>query len=1002
MYLLHFQGGMCNVNLTAFSTFNIPMAVEQILVNVSGVTYDYANQHFPAIASNKLTNIGQLKFNPKTICGDDCYLEYPDRWPPAIISSNCKQIQKDLMSAKLEAFRAMKQSFAAIQFRVQTSQVRRFDFNSSASVQWPKLVNGPVEFPLLLAGQEVIHNVIVNNPTDDTIKAYYILHDVTHNGPAMTYAPEIINICWDCFLTRDDVFSFADEKHRNQHFDYIGPRSSSKIPIRFSAETPGNYATLLYIRNNFTVLEAIWLTAKAGVYQFKFGNRKPGSTTPLLFELSDKHLRDCDRKLTPESPPIVVTAKRTFTARNTGDIPIHIESMFIGGQLCEGFGFRIIQCWPFELPPNGSTKIEIAFTPDFTLTRVTQILTLKTSLDYPVNYTLLSMIPGQALSACSKALRRPTWEHSLQLILLVVLGISFFLVIFVAFLDSDKVLKDHVNNMSKDKGPVQPTLDLRQIGLQSVASEDIKTSPPIIVKSNGVAYPRKKQDKKRSEGDGSNKKSWAEVLAKRFSPIQSDVKFKEDTPPPQPIRPVESKREKQKNSREVEVLEAKVIEDDSSSTTTENSQQSSSDTSNDSKKGTPSISKKSNILIDTQPEVKSASKSKITVKKAKSLPISTVVNNKEPEVTTPKLIRPTPTKLSNVKIDSNASSAEPKNTNDISKENRNLNTTPDELKAQIPSKKYGKTPGRERKKNEGNKRPTARGALYKGTAFQFSSPVASTSAASPPIWEINKISFSNVVAQNQNQNPFITSPMINNGRFVGSTSKICNANGQAMKSSCKYDQEVFEKCNGVDDEMTEISFTSNLGPIGTRKSPSSTPVWEPMPSIQKPIPTSVNSNPNSFFSGSFPRYSSSVMDETMDNGGDSDLMAGASGLLDNVYGTKRSWDSTLLLSLLHQQQRQGVSKLQTLYTNQNNMWGVNIPQPEKTWSNGPVRPPPGLKPLHEKNINATDHSSTYNEQQRQQNVLPPFDPFSSLSSIWSTDAWPPANTNNSESNRKQM
>lgn len=320
------------------------MAVEQILVNVSGVSvsgvaYDYINQ-YPVIAPNKLTHIGQLQFNPKTICGDDCYLEFPDRWPPAIISSNCKQIQKDLMSAKLEAFRAMKQSFDAIQFRVQTSQVRRFDFNSSASLQWPQMVNGPVEFPLLLAGQEVVHNVIVNNPTNETIKAYYMLHDVTHNGPAMTYPPEIINFCWDCFLTRENVFTFADSKQQNHEFDYIAPRSSSQIPIRFSADTPGNYATLLYIRNNFTVLEVVWLTAKAGVYQFKFGNRKPGSTTPLLFELSDKHLRDCDRKLTPDSPPIVVTAKRTFTARNTGDIPIQIESMFIGGQLCEGFGFR--------------------------------------------------------------------------------------------------------------------------------------------------------------------------------------------------------------------------------------------------------------------------------------------------------------------------------------------------------------------------------------------------------------------------------------------------------------------------------------------------------------------------------------------------------------------------------------------------------------------------------------------------------------------------------------
>lgn len=975
------------------------MAVEQILVNVSGVSvsgvaYDYNTNQYPVIAPNKLTHIGQLKFNPKTICGDDCYLEFPDRWPPAIISSNCKQIHKDLMSAKLEAFRAMKQSFDAIQFRVQTSQVRRFDFNSSASLHWPQMVNGPVDFPLLLTGQDIVHDVIINNPTNETIKAYYMLHDVAHNGQAMTYPPEIINFCWDCFLSRENVFSFVNSKQKNQEFDYIGPRSTSKIPVRFSTDTPGNYATLLYIRNNFTVLEVVWLTAKAGVYQFKFGNRKPGSTTPLLFELSDKHLRDCDRKVTPDSPPIVVTAKRTFTARNTGDIPIQIDSMYIGGQLCEGFGFRVIQCWPFELPPNGSTKIEIAFTPDFTLARVTQILTIKTSLDYPVNYTLLSMIPGQALSTCSKALRRPTWEQSLQLTLLVILGVTFFFVIFVAFLDSDKVLKDHVNNMSKDKGPVQPTLDLRQIGLQAMANDDLKTSPATVTsKLNGVAYQRKKQDKKRGDVDSINKKSWAEVLAKRFSPIQSDVKFKEEPPSPQPIRQVEPKREKPRHFRENAVVETiKLIEDDSSSTTTENSQQSSSDSSNDSKKG--ATSKKANVSIDPQAEAKTISKNKVAVKKSKSLPISSVVvNSKEPEITQPKVVRPIATKIASVK-DSNSPSTETKRSCDVLKESTNLNTTPEQQKLQIQPKKYGKTPGRERKKNEEKRRPTIRGALYKDTPFQMTSPMVNSSPASPPIWDIkdiNKISFSNVVAQN----PFNISPTANIGRTGEPMQQFCHSNGQPSNSSSKYDHHIFDKVSsGIDDEMSEMPFSSNLGPIGTRKSPSSTPVWEPMPSIKKPIPTPVISNPNSFFSGSFPHYSSSPMDEAVSNG-DMDAMAGASGLLDNVYGIKRSWDSALLLSLLQQQQKQ------SMYTNQNNLWGVNLTQPEKTWSTAPIRPPPGLKPLHEKNVNTAENA--YSEQQRQQqqqqqNALPQFDPFSSLSSIWSTDAWPPNNSNNNSNN----
>lgn len=37
------------------------------------------------------------------------------------------------------------------------------------------------------------------------------------------------------------------------------------------------------------------MTGRGANAQFRFGSRKPGSTTPLLFELAEKHLKDCKR-----------------------------------------------------------------------------------------------------------------------------------------------------------------------------------------------------------------------------------------------------------------------------------------------------------------------------------------------------------------------------------------------------------------------------------------------------------------------------------------------------------------------------------------------------------------------------------------------------------------------------------------------------------------------------------------------------------------------------------
>jgi hypothetical protein len=46
-----------------------------------------------------------------------------------------------------------------------------------------------------------------------------------------------------------------------------------------------------------TILEVLRLVGRGAHAQFKFGNRKPGSITPLLFELTEKYLKDCESNL---------------------------------------------------------------------------------------------------------------------------------------------------------------------------------------------------------------------------------------------------------------------------------------------------------------------------------------------------------------------------------------------------------------------------------------------------------------------------------------------------------------------------------------------------------------------------------------------------------------------------------------------------------------------------------------------------------------------------------
>lgn len=146
-----------------------------------------------------------------------------------------------------------------------------------------------------------------------------------------------------------------------------------------------------------------------------------------------------------------LTVKRSFTARNTGDLPIHVTGFNINGLPCEGYGFRILNCGAFYLPPNGTHKIDIAFTPDFTLSRIQRTLSIDTSLGIPVNYTLITTLPPYFLVSCSSVLGRPDWEPLLYYSAVSFMAFLLFCVLAAAFFESDRILRCALIAMEVDR-----------------------------------------------------------------------------------------------------------------------------------------------------------------------------------------------------------------------------------------------------------------------------------------------------------------------------------------------------------------------------------------------------------------------------------------------------------------------------------------------------------------------------------------------------------------------
>ena len=74
----------------------------------------------------------------------------------------------------------------------------------------------------------------------------------------------------------------------------IGANQKVRIRAAFQPKDDIFKSSLILIRNNLTILDAIILQGQGGQGDMRFSNRRPGSTTPLLFELSEKHLKACD------------------------------------------------------------------------------------------------------------------------------------------------------------------------------------------------------------------------------------------------------------------------------------------------------------------------------------------------------------------------------------------------------------------------------------------------------------------------------------------------------------------------------------------------------------------------------------------------------------------------------------------------------------------------------------------------------------------------------------
>lgn len=313
---------------------------------------------------------------------------------------------------------------------------------------WPRISTlRPIVFPLTALGNESVVEIPISNPSSFPLLVQASL--AKEYGPHWSkFAAGLQNINSNNFTAEEEAFvlsgvlSSSSQQNGSTEISEVqmqlfreslglkdshdessfSPSSSTPPGVTFVLPPGAKYYlrtsfrphskdianTVILLRNNLTGIELISAKGRAGTGQLTVGSGTPGSS--LLFQLTEKLLQACQADSTSKYVPPQLTVRRSFIARNIGEIPLNIRSLevyppqnfFLGiqwhipfglggsilgggggpasypasGEYCEGYGFRILNCHAFTLQPNHTHSIDIAFSPDFTMSKVIRTLRL--------------------------------------------------------------------------------------------------------------------------------------------------------------------------------------------------------------------------------------------------------------------------------------------------------------------------------------------------------------------------------------------------------------------------------------------------------------------------------------------------------------------------------------------------------------------------------------------------------------------------------------------------
>ncbi|KAL1022070.1 hypothetical protein UPYG_G00021820 [Umbra pygmaea] len=460
-----FPGKTVQQTLSIFSSFSQKVNLQKIhsLTEDPRFYYRRMKNNRDELEPKRKSKVAKIYFDASLRCGDHCYVGVPfvlksdNRVPGLSIQEDMWDSDVDLYQVLRQRWKELKESSGHVVeavFEAHADLQKNIQTRVSAQLKWPSVMNSSrhIVFPLTSANSSSEVEVVLENPADVPVyiqvlplALYPNISAVTdklaqmfplERLPHFTYNTLEFQIQRSNTSTGKSSGSFAEGSTTKAHVYnlMLMPEEVRSLHVRFSPISNHTVTSLLVLRNNLTVLEFVVVQGRGSYERLKVGGKSPGPGAFLRFKMTESLLKDCTDKMKLKEPNF--TLKRSFKLENTGQLEINIVSTEINGRLCEGFGFKVLNCQEFAIKPNTSREIVILFTPDFTASRVIRELKFVTSGGSHFVFSLNASLPYHMLASCAAVLPRPSWELELYIIISVIMSFMFLLVIVTAYLEA--------------------------------------------------------------------------------------------------------------------------------------------------------------------------------------------------------------------------------------------------------------------------------------------------------------------------------------------------------------------------------------------------------------------------------------------------------------------------------------------------------------------------------------------------------------------------------------